>query len=62
MPKATVAQPFHWRVGHSVVRVEKGEHELTPEQYAHAQQQGFLQKPQPAKTKSKSEVLDHGTD
>lgn len=62
MPKANVAQPFHWRVGHSVVRVEKGEQELTPEQYAHATQNDFLQKQQPAKTKSKPEVLDHGND
>lgn len=62
MPKATVAQPFHWRVGHSVVRVEVGEQQLTDEQYAHAEQHGFLQKQQPAKTKSKPEVLDHGND
>lgn len=60
MPKVTVAQPFHWRVGHSVVHVEKGEQELTPEQLAHAAKHGFLQEQQPAKTKFKKEVLDHG--
>lgn len=62
MPKANVAQPFHWRMGPGVVRVEKGEQELTPEQYAHAEQHGFLQKQQPVKTKLKIEVLDHGND
>ncbi len=62
MPKVTVAQPFVWRDGHTNVLIEKGEQELTPEQYAHAEQHGFLQKQQPAKTKSKPEVLDHGND
>ena len=62
MPKATVAQPFVWRDGHTNELIEKGEQELTPEQYAHAEQHGFLQKQQPAKTKSKPEVLDHGND
>ena len=62
MPKVTVAQPFVWRTGHTNELIEKGEQELTPEQYAHAEQHGFLQKQQPAKTKSKTEVLDHGND
>ncbi len=62
MPKVTVAQPFHWQMGHNIVRIDVGVQQLTPEQYAHAKQHGFLQKPQPAKTKSKPEVLDHGTD
>lgn len=62
MPKVTVAQPFVWRTGHTNVLIEKGEQELTPEQYAHAEQHGFLQKQQPVKTKLKPEVLDHGND
>ena len=62
MPKANVSQPFVWRTGHKAVLIEKGEQELTPEQYAHAEQHGFLQKQQPVKTKLKPEVLDHGND
>lgn len=42
MPKVTVAQPFVWRTGHANELIEKGEQELTPEQYAHAEQHGFL--------------------
>lgn len=62
MPKVTVAQPFVWRTGHTNELIEKGEQELTPEQYGHAEQHGFLQKQQPVKTKLKPEVLDHGND
>lgn len=49
MPKATVAQPFTWRVGHTTVLVKKGEQDLTPDQLAHAQKHGFLKMPAPAK-------------
>ncbi len=42
MPKATVAQPFVWRTGHTTVLVEKGEQELTDDQFEHAKTHGFL--------------------
>jgi len=42
MPKATVAQPFVWRIGHTNVLVEKGEQELTDDQFEHAKTHGFL--------------------
>lgn len=42
MPKATVAQPFVWRTGHKTVLIEKGEQELTDDQYQHAKQRGYL--------------------
>lgn len=42
MPKATVAQPFVWRTGHTNVLIEKGEQELTDDQFEHAKTHGFL--------------------
>ena len=42
MPKATVAQPFVWRTGHTNVLIEKGEQELTDDQFEHAKNHGFL--------------------
>lgn len=49
MPRVTVAHPFTWRTGHTIVLVEKGEQELTPDQLAHAQKHGFLKTPAPSK-------------
>lgn len=62
MPKATVAQPFVWRDGHKGVLIEKGEQELTPEQYAHAEQNGFLQKPKQVQSAKKESDKEHTND
>ncbi len=42
MPKVTVTQPFVWPTGHTTVLVEKGEQELTDDQFEHAKTHGFL--------------------
>ena len=58
MPKVTVAQPFVWRDGHKGVLIEKGEQELTDDQYQHAKTHGFLlttKQVQPAKKESAKE-------
>lgn len=65
MPKATVARPFVWRDGHTNVLIEKGEQELTDDQFEHAKNHGFLltiKQAQQAKKELKPEVLDHGND
>lgn len=61
MPKATVAQPFVWRTGHTNVLIEKGEQELTDDQFEHAKNHGFLlttKQVQPAKKESAKENTD----
>lgn len=62
MPKVTVAQPFVWRDGHTNELIEKGEQELTPEQYAHAEQHGFLQKLKQAQSAKKESAKENTDD
>lgn len=47
MPKANVATPFNFREGGKVEHFKKGEQELTPAAYAHANANGFLVKAKP---------------
>ncbi len=62
MPKATVAQPFVWCTGHTSVLIEKGEQELTDEQFEHAKTHGFLLTLKQAMQAKKESAKEHTND
>lgn len=62
MPKVTVAQPFVWRDGHKGVLIEKGEQELTDDQYQHAKNHGFLLTIKQAQTAKKESTKERTND
>ncbi len=62
MLKATVAQPFVWRDGHKGVLIGKGEQMLTLEQLAHAEKNGFLQKPKQVQLAKKESAKENTND
>lgn len=62
MPKATVAQPFVWCTGHTSVLIEKGEQELTDDQFEHAKTHGFLLTLKQAMQAKKESDKEHTND
>lgn len=62
MPKVTVTQPFVWPAGHTAVLVEKGEQELTDDQFEHAKTHGFLLTLKQAMQAKKESAKEHTND
>lgn len=62
MPKATVTQPFIWRTGHTSELIEKGEQELTDDQFKHAKNHSFLLAAKQVQPAKKEHAKEHTND